>query len=93
MLDQTDPTFGADVVGAKRLAAKGEAAAMRASLLADLDKKTADFKESLASIPLTPDQQKKDVVYRGPTLPLLWWIDGITAWGWRSSAAVCCSAC
>ncbi len=80
MLDVTDPTFGADVVGTKRLAAKGEAAAMRASLLADLDKKTADFKESLASIPLTPDQQKKEAVLRGAT-PLLWWIDSITAWG------------
>ena len=79
MLDQTDPTFGADVVGAKRLIAKGEAAAMRASLMADLDRKTADFKESLASIPMTPEQQKKDVVLHQP-LPPFWWIDGITAW-------------
>jgi uncharacterized membrane protein YphA (DoxX/SURF4 family) len=55
MLDVTDATLGADVVGAKRLAAKAEAAAMRSSLLADLDKKTADFRELLASI-LPPDK-------------------------------------
>jgi uncharacterized membrane protein YphA (DoxX/SURF4 family) len=78
MLDQTDATFGADVVGANRLAAKTDAAALRKSLQEDLDRKTADFKASLDSL-LTPEQLQKHVVFWGST-PLLWWIDGITAW-------------
>ena len=62
MLDKTDAAFDKDVVGAKRLAAKARGGGdARASLLADLDKKTADFKEALASVLLTPDQQKKSV--------------------------------
>jgi uncharacterized membrane protein YphA (DoxX/SURF4 family) len=79
MLYVTDQTFGTDVAGPKRLAAKAEAAAMRASLTADLDKKAREFKESLASL-LTPEQQKKDVLFWGPR-SAVWWIDGITAWG------------
>ena len=55
--------------------------------MADLDKKTDDFKASLADL-LTPEQQKKAAAFQAP-MPLLWWIDGITAWAWRSSAAAC----
>ncbi len=79
MLDKTDAALGTDVVGAKRLAAKVEAAVMRKSLLADLDKKTADLKESLESV-LTPEQMQyaKPSI---PPLPALYWIDGVTAWG------------
>ena len=79
MLDKTDAAFGKDVVGAKRLAAKAEAATMRKSLLADLDKKTADLKASLESV-LTPDQQEKAMPSTPPP-PALYWIDGVTAWG------------
>jgi len=79
MLDKTDAAFGKDVVGAKRLAAKAEAATMRKSLMADLDKKTTDFKESLESV-LTPEQRQK-AMPSTPPLPALYWIDGITAWG------------
>ncbi len=70
MLDKTDAAFGKDVVGAKRLAAKAEAATMRKSLLADLDKKTADLKASLESV-LTPDQRQK-VMTSTPPLPALY---------------------
>jgi uncharacterized membrane protein YphA (DoxX/SURF4 family) len=114
MLDKTDAAFGKDVVGTKRLAAKGEAAAMRTSLMADLDKRTADFKASLEFLQ-PPDQaavlvlgastfgQLSSPTGQGPlvasaalfpgsidlhpplapepTTPLIWWIDGITAWG------------
>ena len=79
MLDKTDAAFGKDVVGAKRLAAKAEAAAMRTSLLADLDKKTTDLKASLESV-LTPEQQQKAVALI-PALPPIYWIDAVTAWG------------
>ena len=79
MLDKTDAALGKDVVGAKRLAAKAEAAAIRKSLLADLDKKTADLKASLESV-LTPEQSQKGMASI-PSLPALYWIDGVTAWG------------
>ncbi|HVS39867.1 MAG TPA: DoxX family protein [Gemmataceae bacterium] len=79
MVDDTDRAFGADVVGPKRLAAKGEAAAMRKSLMDDLDKETAKFKTSLDSL-LTPDQQQATVALPPRPTPLIWWIDGCTAW-------------
>ena len=79
MLDKTDAAFGKDVVGAKRLAAKAEAATMRKSLLADLDKKTADLKASLEAV-LTPEQTQ-NAKPSIPPLPALYWIDGVTAWG------------
>ena len=79
MLDKTDAAFGKDVVGAKRLAAKSEAATMRKSLLADLDQKTADLKASLEGV-LNPEQQQKAVAWTPPTPPI-YWIDAFTAWG------------
>ncbi|HBI45469.1 MAG TPA: hypothetical protein DDY78_21835 [Planctomycetales bacterium] len=78
MLDKTDAAFNSDVVGLKRLATKGEAASMRKSLMADLDKKTAALKASWGDL-LTDSQANKGVPL--PSLPLLWWVDGITAWG------------
>lgn len=79
MLDVTDKTLGTDVAGSKRLAAKAEAATMRKSLMDDLDKKTGELKQSLAAL-LTPEQEHKDVAFWG-SRSVLWWIDGITAWG------------
>jgi uncharacterized membrane protein YphA (DoxX/SURF4 family) len=78
MLDKTDVAFNSDVVGLSRLAAKNEAAGMRKSLMADLDKKTTDLKSAWYDL-LTESQANKGVP--PPSLPLLWWIDGITAWG------------
>ena len=78
MLDQTDAAFNSDVAGLSRLAVKNEAAGMRKSLMADLDKKTADLKGSWYAL-LTDTQVNKGVP--PPSPPLLWWIDGITAWG------------
>ena len=77
MLDKTNAAFNSDVVGPDRLAAQREAAAMRNSLMADLDNKTADLEESWKTL-LTPEQAKKGTP--PPPLPLLWWIDGFTAW-------------
>jgi uncharacterized membrane protein YphA (DoxX/SURF4 family) len=78
MLDKTDAAFNSDVVGLNRLAVKGEAAAMRKSLMADLDKKTAELKASWQGL-LTDPQRDKGVP--PSSLPLIWWVDGITAWG------------
>jgi uncharacterized membrane protein YphA (DoxX/SURF4 family) len=78
MLDKTDAAFNKDVVGVKRIATKNEAAALRKSLMADLDKKTAELKVSWGDL-LTDPQRQKGVP--PPSLPLLWWIDGVTAWG------------
>jgi uncharacterized membrane protein YphA (DoxX/SURF4 family) len=78
MLDKTDAVFNSDVVGQNRLAVKGEAAAMRKSLMADLDKKTAELKASWQGL-LTDPQRDKGVP--PPSLPLIWWVDGITTWG------------
>ncbi len=78
MLDKTDAAFNNDVVGVSRLAAKGEAAAMRNSLTADLYKETAALKGSWVSL-LTDSQRQKGAPT--PPLPMIWWIDGVTAWG------------
>ncbi len=78
MLDKTDAAFNKDVVGMNRLATKGEAAALRKSLMADLDKKTTDLKTSWADL-LTDAQRQKGAP--APLPPLIWWIDGATAWG------------
>jgi uncharacterized membrane protein YphA (DoxX/SURF4 family) len=78
MLDKTDAAFNSDVVGMSRLAAKNEAAGMRKSLLADLDKKLTGLKASWSDL-LTDGQRQKGAP--PPPLPLLWWVDGITAWG------------
>ena len=78
MLTKTDAAFNNDVVGTNRLATKAEAAAMRRSLVADLDKKTAELQESWGAL-LTEAQINKGSP--PPPLPLLWWIDGVTAWG------------
>jgi uncharacterized membrane protein YphA (DoxX/SURF4 family) len=78
MVDKTDAVFNDDVVGRDRLAIKNEAAGMRKSLVADLDKKLADLKASWGDL-LTDAQEKKGVP--PPSYPLLWWVDGATAWG------------
>ena len=78
MLTEVDATLGADVAGQKRLTAKTDAAAMRKSLLDDLDKHTADFKASLDSV-LTPEQLQQPAVFDEP-YPRIWWIDHLTAW-------------
>jgi uncharacterized membrane protein YphA (DoxX/SURF4 family) len=78
MLDKTDAAFNSDVVGLNRLAVKNEAAGMRKSLLADLDKKRSELKAAWEAL-LTDPQREKGVP--PPSLPPIWWIDGITAWG------------
>ena len=78
MLDKTNAAFNSDVVGMARLAAKNEAAGMRKSLMGDLDKKLNDLKASGGDL-LTDAQRQKGVP--PPALPLIWWVDGITAWG------------
>jgi uncharacterized membrane protein YphA (DoxX/SURF4 family) len=78
MLDKTDAAFNSDVVGLKRLATKNEAAVMRKSLMADLDQKTTGLEASWQAL-LTDAQREKGSP--APPVPMIWWIDGITAWG------------
>ncbi len=72
--------FGRDVEGAKLRAAKAEVASLRAGLLADLDKQTQAFKESLDKL-LTPEQKRlgtPPAPARGTTV--VEWIDLVTPW-------------
>ena len=91
MLDKTDAAFNNDVVGHNRLAVKNEAAGMRKSLMADLDKKTADL-EGVMGRSADRDAERTKA-FRHRRCRCFGGSTGSRPGAWPSSAAVCCWAC
>lgn len=71
--------FGRDVEGARLRAAKAEVASLRAGLLADLDKQTQAFQESLDKL-LTPQQKQLGKPAAAKAASFVDTIDLVTPW-------------
>jgi uncharacterized membrane protein YphA (DoxX/SURF4 family) len=84
--DKKLPLLNRDVEKANLPKRKSEIAQLRASLVADLDARTAEMKKDLASV-LTDDQKQMDAVAEEQKGGLIRWIDRLTIWGLTAMGA------
>lgn len=80
ILSRRLPAFNKDVEKARLRTLKADASKLLASLLGDLDERTAEMKKSLAEV-LTPDQQQAGPVPGAEVSKPVRWLDLATMWG------------